>query len=68
MDEIGCLLSQKPLAKRMMYLEPMCKRNGFKEEDIYSIFSFEILHNLHFGIVKTVEDVFDSVFGFERAL
>lgn len=55
LNEIGCLLSAKSLAEWPSSLEELCGSGGLVVEDLYSMFTFEPLHNLHLGVSRLLK-------------
>lgn len=47
MDDVGLLLSEQSLAERLLVPEDIQAGYGVAVEDLYSIFMFEALHNIH---------------------
>lgn len=63
----SALLKSYSLSKWPSFLEEMMGRGG-KSGDVYSIFTFEPLHNLHLGISKLVKECTMSYLSSDRLM
>lgn len=63
-NAIGFWLPKQSFAEWRSFLDEICGDDGMVVEGLHLLFTFDLFHNLHFGEVKTFEDVCGSSFVF----